>query len=134
MLKGSALMHFYRAGIRAVATAFALYAYGVTGAPQAAAQGVIYAVKNDGDLLWAKHLGHNDGTFKWQTDFAQRVGNGWNFKQVFGGCDGVIYAIKDDGDLLWYKHLGRNDGTFKWQTDFAQRVGNGWNVKQAFGE
>jgi hypothetical protein len=84
MLKKSALMHFHGAGIRAAVTAFALYAYGVTGAPQAAAQSVIYAVKDDGDLMWNKHLGRDDGTFKWATDSGKRVGTGWNVKQVFG--------------------------------------------------
>jgi hypothetical protein len=99
---------------------------------QVGAQGIIYALKDNGDLLWYRHDGRGDGSFVWASDSGRRVGNGWDVKQVFSGGDGVIYALKDNGDLLWYRHDGRGDGRFVWAPGAGRRVGNGWDVKQAF--
>jgi hypothetical protein len=44
----------------------------------------------------------------------KKIGNGWNFKQVFGGADGAIYAIQENGDMLFYKHAGFLDGSANW--------------------
>ena len=85
-----------------------------------------------GDLLWYRHEGRNDGSFRWASTEGKKVGQGWNFKQVFSGGDGVIYGIKDNGDLLWYRHEGRNDGSFRWAPNSANKVGQGWNFKQVF--
>lgn len=124
--------------------------------------GIIYAIKpiieeqvhivgkttprSGGELLWAKHLGRMDGTFRWQ-DF-KIVGTGWsNFERVFYGGEGVIYAIEkfnearilitgqhipaSGGGLMWAKHLGRDNGEFKWM-DF-RKVGHMWSgMKQVF--
>jgi hypothetical protein len=92
--------------------------------------GIIYAITHDHDLLWYKHNGYNTGTWDWSHDVGQKVGNGWDFKEVIAGGDGVIYAITDDHDLLWYKHNGYNTGTWDWSADVGQKVGNGWDFKQ----
>jgi|GEM_PF-1978099 len=94
--------------------------------------GVIYAITYTGDLLWYRHEGRNDGSFKWFDGAGRKVGSGWDFKQVFSGGDGVIYAITYTGDLLWYRHEGRNDGSWKWFDGTGRKVGTGWDFKQVF--
>ena len=92
--------------------------------------GIIYTLMDNGDLLWYKHVGRDDGSFRWADNDARKVGVGWNFRQLLSGDDGVIYAITDDGDLLWYKHDGRDDGSFRWADNSGHKVGVGWNFKQ----
>ena len=94
--------------------------------------GIIYALRPNGDLLWNRHDGRNDGTFRWASSEGEKVGVGWNVKQAFSGGDGIIYALMHNGDLLWYRHDGRNDGTFRWASNEGKKVGVGWNVKQLF--
>ena len=81
--------------------------------------GVIYVIMDNGDLMWYRHDGRVDGSFRWADNNPRKVGAGWNFKQVFSGGDGVIYAITDTNDLLWFRHDGRGDGSFKWADDNA---------------
>ncbi|MBC7922522.1 MAG: fibronectin type III domain-containing protein, partial [Ferruginibacter sp.] len=100
--------------------------------PPAAAKGVIYGVTLNDDLMWYRHDGRNDGSFRWAFSEGKKVGNGWNFKQVFSGGDGVIYAILANGDLMWYRHDGRNDGSIRWAFNEGKKIGNGWNFKQMF--
>jgi hypothetical protein len=97
-----------------------------------------------GDLMWARHLGRGDGSFRWQGP-TKKVGSGWGqLQQVFSGGDGIIYAITpiveatlpigigpgmgghpaSGGDLMWYRHIGRDDGSFKWEG--PKKVGSGW--------
>ena len=81
----------------------------------------------NGDLLWYRHDGRGDGTFRWAPNSGAKVGNGWTFL-----VDGVIYTVMENGDLLWYRHDGRGDGTFRWASDAGKKVGNGWNPKHVF--
>jgi hypothetical protein len=62
----------------------------------------LYALTDDGKLIWYQHTGFNDGTRDWKT--AAKVGRGWTFSKIFSGGDGIIYAITADGKLRWYKH------------------------------
>ena len=96
--------------------------------------GVIYAVTFDGDLLWYRHTGLQDGSRSWAArGKAQKIGNGWgNFKHLFSGGNGVIYAVTSDNKLLWYKHTGWQDGSASWATREPQQIGNGWNFKHLF--
>jgi len=87
---------------------------------------------DNGDLMWYHHDGQSDGTFRWSSDVGKKVGNGWNFKQIFPGSNGVIYTVTDTGDLMWYRHDGRFDGTFRWAADTGKKVGNGWNFRLLF--
>ena len=50
-----------------------------------AAQGIIYAVMDNSDLLWYRHEGRDDGSFRWTSNEGRKVGNGWNVKHVFSG-------------------------------------------------
>jgi hypothetical protein len=119
---------------RGFIAAMALYACQLSSAPKAEAQGLVYAVLANGDLMWNKHLGRDDGTFNWATDTGKQVGNGWNVKHVFSGGNGIIYSVLENGDLMWNKHLGRDDGSFSWATDTGKQVGNGWNVQKVLGD
>jgi hypothetical protein len=41
---------------------------------------VLYAVQPDGGLLWYRHDGHGDGSFRWSGP--KQIGNGWGGFQV----------------------------------------------------
>ena len=87
----------------------------------------IYAIKANGDLLWNRHDGHADGSFRWASGNSKQVGSGWNVLHAFSGGDGIIYAILDNGDLMWNRHDGRDNGTFSWALPEGKRVGIGWH-------
>ena len=93
-----------------------------------------------GHLLWYRHIGRDEGTFRWEGP--RTVGDGWaDLEHVFAG-DGVIYAVdpiveasvpmvgkataQSGGDLYWYRHLGRQDGSYRWQG--PKKVGDGWGA------
>ncbi len=94
--------------------------------------GVLYAIHDNGDLLWYHHDGHNDGTFRWARELGTKIGVGWIFKQVFSGGDGAIYAINQENELLWYRHLGLHYGNDQWAEGQARKVGEGWTFKKVF--
>lgn len=98
--------------------------------------GIIYGVTHGGDLMWMRHEGRLDGSFRWAPtpNGGKKVGVGWNFKQLFPGGNGVIYGVTDTGDLMWMRHEGRLDGSFRWAPvpDGGKRVGIGWNLKHLF--
>ncbi len=99
-----------------------------------------------GKLRWYRHLGMQNGSFKWEGP--KIVGSGWSgFLHAFSGGDGIIYLVEpfvearinitgkgtpaSGGHLRWYHHLGINDGTFKWEG--PKPVGNGWHgMKELF--
>jgi M6 family metalloprotease-like protein len=93
-------------------------------------EGVLYAIKRDGSLVWYRHLARSIGQSSWANSGTQRVlvtgsgpGSAWSaFKQVAGGGEGVLYAIKQDGSLAWYKHEGWREGTSSWANGGTQRV------------
>ena len=47
-------------------------------------QGAVYAIRENGDMLFYKHAGFNDGSPDWPIQAVQ-IGNGWDFRQVFSG-------------------------------------------------
>ena len=94
--------------------------------------GVVYGLMDNGDLLWFRHDGKDDGSFRWATGRGRKVGNGWDFKAVFPADNGVIYAITHTGDLLWFRHDGRGDGSFNWAADHGLKVGTGWDFRRVF--
>ena len=96
------------------------------------ANGVIYSIMDNGDLLWYRHDGRDTGSFVWADNNGKKVGVGWNMKHVFTGDNGVIYAIDYNHDLLWFRHDGKVDGSFRWTDNNARKVGSGWNVKHVF--
>jgi hypothetical protein len=91
-----------------------------------AGNGILYAIKPNGQLLWYRHEGHADGSPTWEGPVV--VGTGWNeLLQVFAAQDGVIYGVHPDGTLMRYKHLTWNApiATFSWE-DNGRALGTGW--------
>lgn len=99
--------------------------------------GVIYAVNQQDQLLWYRHLGQQTGTDLWETTPEPKgyIGEGWGMKHVFWGGNGVIYAVNENNQMLWYRHLGTADGTDSWLTspDPKGYIGEGWDMKHVFG-
>src|SRR5262245_27807490 len=89
--------------------------------------GVIYTLTDKNDLLWYRHDGRDDGSFRWAASSGSKVGTGWSFKHLFAAEGGVIYAVTADGDLLWYRHDGRDDGSVRWAASAGSKVGTGWS-------
>ncbi|MFC9599811.1 tachylectin-related carbohydrate-binding protein [Peribacillus butanolivorans] len=86
--------------------------------------GRIYAVAQNGDLLYYRDEISN-GEHHWAYGgVGQRIGTGWgNFKHVFPGGDGIIYAIENNGNILYFRDLAR-DGTYHWENDaIAKKIG-----------
>jgi hypothetical protein len=46
--------------------------------------GAIYAIRQNGEMLFYKHAGANDGSAEWPIQ-AKQIGHGWDFQQVFAG-------------------------------------------------
>jgi hypothetical protein len=76
------------------------------------------------------HTGTADGSPNWAIQ-GKKIGDGWDFKQVFAGSGGAIYGIKDNGDMLFYKYTGAADGSPNWAIQ-GKKIGNGWDFKQVF--
>ena len=99
----------------------------------AAGDGVLYAVKDNGALVWYRHDDWRTGGMTW-TDTAEReVGSdrSWaSYETVLSGGDGVLYAIKENGALVWHRHEDWRTGGDSW-TDAAERevgLGRGWGI------
>jgi hypothetical protein len=90
----------------------------------------VYALTQDGHLLWYQHNGYETGERSWKE--ARQVGSGWgDFKQIIPMGDGIVYALTQDGKLLWYQHVGYETGERLWKE--PREVGSGWgDFKQVF--
>lgn len=85
----------------------------------AAENGVFYAVRSDGSLVWFRHIGlDEDGNAEWANDGRETVvssATNWsNFSTLAYGGDGVIYASVFAGPLFWFRHLDRLNGSNSW--------------------
>jgi hypothetical protein len=93
--------------------------------------GIIYAIKATGELLWYRDLARNGGT-SWAAGSGNQIGAGWNnFRVVFSGGNGVLYAITPAGTLHWFKDTLRNgtnaaNGTTGWAAGSGNQIGAGW--------
>jgi hypothetical protein len=96
--------------------------------------GAIYAITQDGQLLWYRHNGFNNCaglSVPGSWDGSATVGTDCqNFAAVIpmttsSGSGGYIYAITTTGDLLEYQNTGYSNGTPFWRGPFT--VGTGWN-------
>jgi hypothetical protein len=97
--------------------------------------GVIYAITQDGKLLWYRHNAYRTGDGlatpgAWSG--RKEVGHGWGiFKQVFSSGGGIIYAITQEGKLRWYRHRAFLTGAGletpgSWEG--PKEVGHSWGV------
>lgn len=86
----------------------------------------VYAIKNNGDLLWYRK---DSGESPWQGP--KTVGSGWNYyKDVIPAGGNSFYALADDGNLYWSQHNGFNGGGRDWKG--RVNVGHGWNFTKIF--
>jgi hypothetical protein len=93
-------------------------------------EGVLYAIKPDGTVLWLRHGDPVDGGPPASWSQARTVASGWDqFAFVFAGGEGIIYTIESNGNLWWQRHLGFRDGSTRWTQ--RRRVGDGWGRFQA---
>lgn len=96
----------------------------------AGANGVIYGVTYQGEVLWYRHEGRTDGGFRWAQGSGNVIATGWNkYTKVFAGSDGVIYGLMENGNLIWQRHDGVADGSNRWtyRSD-GGIVATGWNA------
>ncbi len=87
----------------------------------------IYAVEQDGTLLWFKHQGAFDGNGPLSAPSV--VGNNWHqFASITVGGNGVLYAMEPNGKLWWYKHDGfeTGGGLNTWRN--RSPVGSNWTI------
>jgi len=97
-----------------------------------ATTGIIYVISDNKDLKWYHHTGYANGSFSWAAQSGNKVGENWDFQQLFSGNNGIIYAINSSNELLWYNNTGFKDGSFKWAPQSGNKIGTGWDFKQVF--
>jgi hypothetical protein len=99
--------------------------------------GIIYAVKSDGALLWYRDTqrdGSNDpfGSTGWAVNSGNQIGQGWTgFSNLFSDDEGIIYAVRTSGELQWYRDENRDgsnapDGSVGWAILLGNQIGAGW--------
>jgi Tachylectin len=91
--------------------------------------GVIFAVRADGALLYFKYTGSGQSDPAAATGFdpnsGNQIGNSWQgVSQLVGGDSGVIFAAKPNGDLLYYKYTGSGQSDPSGATGFDPNSGN----------
>ncbi|CAN5347532.1 hypothetical protein BH11PSE14_BH11PSE14_09000 [soil metagenome] len=95
----------------------------------AGGDGIVYAIKSDGALLWCRDANYVADGGELALDNCRVVGSGWgDFKDVFSEGKGTIYAIKADGTLLLYHHLGYANGDWTWTGPAT--IGSDWQQFQ----
>lgn len=94
-----------------------------------AGESVLYAVNQDGQLLWYRHDGHRTGggLATWAGHSGKVVGVGWgDMRHILSAGDGLLYAIDLHGQLLWFRHQGFRHGGGLETWDPVKVVGTGW--------
>jgi hypothetical protein len=92
--------------------------------------GTIYAVRPNGDLIWFRHLGVNDGTYSYAAGSGSKIGDGFNqCTRLVGGGAGVLYCVRANGDLQYWHHTSPLTGQATWAGGTI--VGNGWGGNRA---
>lgn len=97
----------------------------------AGADGTIFAIRGNGDVLWYRYVltDWTTGAGYWARNSGARIGYGFDrFVRYFGGYDNVIWGIEGGGNLYRYQYL-RKDGTTgggAWAG--GNLVGTSWHV------
>lgn len=101
---------------------------------------VIFAVQENGDLLWYSYEGNGEsdvtGGTGWHPNSGSAIGNGWQgFRHLFGGVTDeegrghVIYAVTRDHNVLWYRYDGEGEpdvsGSSGWHPDSGSLIARG---------
>ena len=110
--------------------------------PASSSRLTIYAVAQNGDLLWYSYHGNGEsdrsGRTGWDPNSGNPIGNGWrNFRHLHGS-GGAIFGVEGNGDLLWYSYHGNGEsdrsGRTGWDPNSGNPIGNSWqNFRAVFG-
>ncbi|EGD41679.1 mucin-5AC [Nocardioidaceae bacterium Broad-1] len=105
----------------------------------------IFAVNENGDLLWFQYEGHGEHDPTGVRGFpgpnqGNQIGNGFlGFRRIVGIGDGAFLAIRDNGDMLWFRYTGNGEldpsGTNGFvDNNSGNQIGNGFDtVRHLFG-
>jgi hypothetical protein len=97
--------------------------------------GVIYDVTTDGDLVWYRHFGRGDGSFKWAQAQGQTVNSGFKGMHVIAA--GIRTESSQYTAALWSYDSELRDATSRqeilrmahrlgaWSNQFPQFAANG---------
>ncbi|MEH1098770.1 N,N-dimethylformamidase beta subunit family domain-containing protein [Micromonospora sp. CPCC 205561] len=89
--------------------------------------GVVYAIRADGALLWYRHLGWQTGASGWAGGSGRKIGSGWNqFRTVLGGTDGSLYGVRADGTIHYYRYVCTNLTTGAGYWSGTRQIGSGF--------
>jgi hypothetical protein len=89
---------------------------------------ILYGVKEDGTLIWHRHVINPGSRRPHSWNPPQRVGDGWRtgLQNIYPAGQNGIYTLDDNGNLKWFWHTGVLDGSYRWREP-SQLVGTGWN-------
>jgi len=105
----------------------------------------IFAVAENGDLLWFRYRGHGEHDPSGVHGFdgpnqGNQIGNGFlGFRHIVGVGGGAFLAVKDNGDLLWFRYSGNGEhdpsGTHGFvANNSGNQIGRGFDtVRHLFG-
>lgn len=103
----------------------------------------IFAVAQNGDLLWFQYDGHGEHDPTGVRGFAgpnqgNQIGNGFlNFRRIVGVGDGAFLAVQDNGDLLWFRYTGNGEHDPTGASGFVEnnsgnQIGRGFDTVRHF--
>lgn len=88
--------------------------------------GDLYALRNDGTLLWFFHRGRANGANVWDSGSGTVVASGLDAcTKLFAGGPGILYCVRDGGKLQWWRHVGAPEDLGRWIG--GNIVGTGWD-------
>jgi hypothetical protein len=104
--------------------------------------GVLYVVNQQNQLMWYKLKSYlkppsvppSDASharqLEWERSWEgpKKVGDGWDFVQLFSPGEGHIYGVLANGDLMYYRHLGWQNGSYTWDENAKGKIASGWNA------
>jgi hypothetical protein len=87
---------------------------------------ILYGVKEDGTLVWQRHVIRSGDRRPHLMEPTQNVGTGWKsgFKDIMPAGQLAIYSLGDNGELRWHWHTGALTGAATWRQQ--QVVATGW--------
>ncbi|MBF6455263.1 tachylectin-related carbohydrate-binding protein [Nocardia cyriacigeorgica] len=104
--------------------------------------GVILAVRTDGDLVWFRYTGDGEqdpsGSIGWHPNSGNVIGNGWHDARhvVARGrisspfAHPALYTVDAEGLLHWYSYRGSGEhdpsGSTGWHPNSGNVIGDGW--------
>jgi len=88
-------------------------------------RGVLYCIKNDGTMVWYRHLGWETGTQQWLSAGEKLVSVQpiWNqFRHVGFGGNGVFICVRADGRVVKFRHISHDTGELNWENSGIEQT------------